>query len=107
MIDDAVLHDVAHNTRSTLLEAGSDTQFASILHLFDRQQQVFDLHFGHIATTVRGKGVEVEITQHPLLMLHRPVHVAGYSFAHHGIELIKRLSTSLFLSAFFRQINAF
>ena len=62
MIDDAVLDDVAHYTASTLLEAGSDTQFARFLHLFDRHQQVFDLHFGHVATTVRGKGVKVEIT---------------------------------------------
>ena len=106
MIDNAVLDSIAHHAGGTLLETRSDIQFARFLHLFDRYQQVFDLHFGNVAATVRGKDVKLEITQHSLLMFCRPVHVAGDPFARHGLERIKGLSTPLFLSAFFRRINA-
>ena len=107
MIDNAVLDGIAHHASGTLLKPGSNVQFARFLHLFDGYQQVFDLHFGNIPAAVRGEYVKLEITQHPLLMFRRPVHVAGDPFARHGLERIKGLSTPLFLSAFFRRINAF
>lgn len=83
--DNAVLDGVAHHAGSALLKPGSNIQFARFLHLLDGYQQVFNLHFGDVATAVRGEYVKLEITQHPLLMFRRPVHVAGDSFAKAGL----------------------
>ena len=81
MIDNAVLDSVAHHAGGALLKPGSNIQLARFLHLFDGYQQVFNLHFGDVTAAVRGEHIKLEVTQHPLLMFRRPVHVTGDPFA--------------------------
>nr|WP_239511624.1 ParB family protein [Enterobacter ludwigii] len=92
--------------RQALLKPGSNIQFARFLHLFDGHQKVFHLHFGDVATAIRGKDVKLVITQHPLLMFRRPIHVTGYPFACHRLEHMFRRYRKAFCFSVCTRIDA-
>ena len=106
MIDNAVLDGIAHHAGSALLKPGSNIQFARFLHLLDGHQQIFDLHFGDVTAAVRGEHIKLEVTQHPLLMFRRLVHVTGDPFACHRLKRIFRRYSKAFRLSVCARIDA-